>query len=219
MSELIDIFQNLDLSILTNRIIPILIALTVHELSHGLAAYALGDDTAKNMGRLTLNPIKHIDPVGLLMMFVFRFGWAKPVPVNPYNFKNPKAGMAYTAFAGPLSNFLLAALILIFQVPLIRAYLGGSMLADIALSTAVISVFLGVFNLLPIPPLDGSKIFISVLPDRQYQTVLQYERYGMFLLLALIWLGVFSGPLQVLMEGTLQLIIDFTGRISAFFFV
>ena len=214
-----NMIQNLDWSIFTHRIIPILIALTVHELSHGLVAYALGDDTAKNMGRLTLNPIKHIDPVGLLMMFVFRFGWAKPVPVNLYNFKNPKVGMAYTAFAGPLSNFLLATLILIFQVPLIRAYIGGSMLADIALSTALISVFLGVFNLLPIPPLDGSKILIGILPDRHHQAILQYERYGMFLLLALIWLGVLSGPLQVLMEGTLQVIIDFTGRISEFFFL
>ena len=219
MSEFMNIIQNLDWSIFTNRIIPILIALTVHELSHGLAAYALGDDTAKNMGRLTLNPIKHIDPVGLLMMFVFRFGWAKPVPVNLYNFKNPKIGMAYTAFAGPLSNFLLATLILIFQVPLFQALEGGSVLAGIAFSTALFSVFFGVFNLLPIPPLDGSKILIGVLPDRHHQTVLQYERYGVFLLLALVFFGVLTGPLLALMDGAFRFIIDFTGRISEFFFL
>ena len=219
MSEFMDIIQNLDLSIFTHRIIPILIALTVHELSHGLAAYALGDNTAKDMGRLTLNPIKHIDPVGLFMMFVFRFGWAKPVPVNLYNFKNPKMGMALTAFAGPLSNFLLATLILIFQVPLFQALEAGSVFAEIVFSTALISVFLGVFNLVPIPPLDGSKMLISVLPNRYYWNVLQYERYGVFLLLALVFFGVLTEPLFVLLGGTFQFITELTEGISEFFFL
>lgn len=211
-------FQGLDLSILTMRIIPILICLTIHELSHGAVAFALGDNTAKEQGRLTLNPIKHIDPVGLVFMFFFRFGWAKAVPVNMYNFKNPKFGMAITALAGPISNFLLAMLIFIFQLPLLTRYAGGSVVAEIILMTGVISVFLGVFNLLPIPPLDGSKIVNSLLPNRYYYRVLQYERYGMLLLLALVWLGVLAGPLQGLMDGALDLFLSITNPISRLLF-
>lgn len=218
MSEFIQVFQSLDFGIFTQRIIPILICLTIHELSHGAVAYALGDSTAKDQGRLTLNPIKHIDPMGLIFMFFFRFGWAKAVPVNMYNFKRPKRDMAMTALAGPLSNFLLASLIFIFQVPLITAYVGGNLLAEIVLMTGIISVFLGVFNLLPVPPLDGSKIVNSLLPNRYYYRVLQYERYGMFILLALIWFGVLSGPLQGLMDGALDFFLNLTRPISLLLF-
>ena len=118
-------FSRFDSSFFTTAllsVIPILVCLTVHELAHGVTAYALGDDTAKRMGRLTLNPIKHIDPFGFLVLLIAGFGWAKPVPVDMRRFRSPKFGMAITAIAGPLSNFLLTALILLFQVPIMRLF-------------------------------------------------------------------------------------------------
>ena len=180
------------------RVIPALICITFHELAHGYTAYRLGDRTAKDMGRLTLNPIKHIDIIGLLMMMFFRFGWAKPVPVNMYNFKRPKWYMAMTAIAGPLSNFILAIVVMALfglLITLLGGYfvLHGDMLllqtpgaGGIALTmlynTAFISVALAVFNLMPVPPLDGSKVLFSILPERAYVKLMRYERYGMILL-------------------------------------
>lgn len=202
MGGFADVFRGLDWSVVTTAllsVIPILICLTIHELAHGAAAFALGDDTAKRMGRLSVNPIRHIDPIGFLMLLVVRFGWAKPVPVDMRNFKNPKLGMAITALAGPLSNFLLAGLILLFQVPLFYLFIGGGAglyIAETLFLTAVISVFFGIFNLLPIPPLDGSKIAFAVLPDKQHNWLMRYERYGFILLIALIWLGFTAGPLR-----------------------
>ena len=203
------------------RVIPILICLTIHELAHGATAYALGDDTAKRMGRLTLNPIKHIDPVGFLMLLIARFGWAKPVPVDMRKFRRPKFYMAITAIAGPLSNFLLTALILLFQVPIIRLWNGGDVgrtAAELLVITAQISVFLGIFNLLPIPPLDGSKVLFAVLPDRQHYWLMRYERYGFFLLLALILFGVTTGPLHSAMNEMFSWIQELMWEPSRFLF-
>lgn len=179
-------------------VIPALICITFHELCHGLVAYKLGDDTAKNAGRLTLNPIKHIDIMGLLMMVVLKFGWAKPVPINMNNFKNPKSGMAITALAGPVSNLLLAAVVL-----LIFGFLGGptatskNVLLDMLLTTAYLSCMLAVFNIIPIPPLDGSKVLFSLLPERAYYRLMQYERYGMILLLIIVLTGSLNSFLTV----------------------
>ena len=149
-------------------VIPSLICITLHELSHGYVAYRLGDDTAKQAGRLTLNPIKHLDPVGLLMMLVFRVGWAKPVPVNMYRFKNPKRGMAVTALAGPVSNVLITLVFLLLYgalfVPLRSSSVGGYFLEMIEL-TAYMSLGLAVFNLIPLPPLDGSKVLFALMRD------------------------------------------------------
>jgi len=169
--------------------IPALLCITIHELAHGFAAYKLGDNTAKMMGRLTLNPIKHIDPIGLLMILFVGFGWAKPVPVNMRNFKNPKLGMAITALAGPLSNIILALIVLfIFRL---LPFSSQSLGMTIVLRTVFLSTSLAVFNMLPIPPLDGSKILFSVLSDRMYIKLMQYERYGMFILLFLMLSGRF----------------------------
>ena len=141
------------------RLAAVLLCLTVHESCHGLAAYALGDPTARREHRLSLNPLRHIDWFGLLMMFVAGFGWAKPVPVNPNYFKKPKQGMAVTALAGPVSNLLLAILLLLIARGVyVRAALTGSFSATwfaFLLDTASLSVGLGLFNLVPIPPLDG----------------------------------------------------------------
>ena len=195
-----ELFQALDVASLLNallRVAAVLLCLTVHETCHGLAAYALGDPTAKSMHRLSLNPLHHIDWFGLFMMLAAGFGWAKPVPVDPRYFKKPKEGMALTALAGPVSNFLLA-LLLIFISKLIYLYapytvVMGAVYTFCLYTAAPLSIGLGLFNLIPIPPLDGSKVVAVLLPNRAYRTLMRYERYGMLLLLALSLLGVFGG--------------------------
>jgi len=212
---LTDVFRNLDWSVLTEiltSIIPALICITFHELSHGYTAYLLGDTTAKDMGRLTLNPIKHIDVFGLLMMVLFKFGWAKPVPVNMHSFKRPKWYMAITAIAGPLSNIVLAVIVF-FIFGLLLTPLGGlgghgagTVILEIIYLTAYISIALAVFNLLPIPPLDGSKVLFSLLPERTYFKLMRYERYGIILLIVFISFdrifntNIFGGTIRQLTE-------------------
>ena len=199
------IWQGLDWSYLTDiliAIIPALICITFHETCHGLTAYALGDPTAKRAGRLSLNPMKHIDWMGLAMMVVFKFGWAKPVPVNMMNFKNPKRGMAVTALAGPVSNVLLSVVMLAVYGPLyILAAMGyGGEVLPVVLrmvsTTAYLSLALAIFNLIPIPPLDGSKVLYSVLSDRNYLKLMHYERYGMIIMLILVATGILGTPLS-----------------------
>ena len=183
-------------------VLPALVCITLHELAHGYVAYRLGDRTAKDAGRLTLNPIRHIDLLGLIMMVSFRFGWAKPVPVNMRNFKNPRLGMAITAAAGPVCNLALGAIFLFVYglawTPLIEA---DTALADAALralgTAAYLSLSLAVFNLLPVSPLDGSKVVFSFLSDNAYARLMRYERYGMLVLLALVWTGILGRPLSV----------------------
>ena len=180
-------------------IIPALICITFHELSHGFTAWRLGDNTAKDMGRLTLNPIKHIDIFGLIMMALFKFGWAKPVPVNMMSFKHPKRYMAITAIAGPASNILLAIVVMLIY-GLVVAPLStnpsemtaGTITMIMLYNTAYISVALAVFNLLPIPPLDGSKVLFSLVSDNLYYKLMRYERFGMILLIILITTNVFG---------------------------
>lgn len=176
-------------------VIPSLICITLHELSHGYVAYRLGDDTAKRAGRLTLNPLKHLDPVGLLMMLVFRVGWAKPVPVNMYRFKNPKRGMAITALAGPVSNVLLAIVFLFLYGVLFLPLKGSGIVLQMIYLTAYISIAFAIFNIIPISPLDGSKVLFSLLPSEQYDKLMHYERYGMLLLLVVVATGVLGKPL------------------------
>jgi Zn-dependent protease len=177
-------------------IIPALLCITFHELSHGFVAYKLGDNTAKNAGRLTLNPIKHIDILGLFMMVMFKFGWAKPVPINMNNFKKPKWGMAITALAGPVSNIILAALIMLIYgfvyLPLTNAGSFGETLTEMLLTTAYMSCALAVFNIIPISPLDGSKVLFSFLPEKAYYNLMRYERFGFVLLLVLVWADVMT---------------------------
>lgn len=195
MHILQSIWRGLDWSVLTSlllSVVPALICITLHELAHGYVAYRLGDDTAKRAGRLTLNPLRHIDIMGLLMMIVFKFGWAKPVPVNMWKFKNPKKGMAITAAAGPIAN-LLIALVFLFLYGFLFALLhrpGRSLnwLLEMLYITAYLSVALAIFNIIPIPPLDGSKVLFSCISDRSYTKLMYYERYGMIILLVLVLL-------------------------------
>ena len=192
-----ELLQALDVVSLMDAVLrtaAVLLCLTVHETCHGLAAYALGDPTAKSMHRLSLNPLHHIDWFGLAMMFAAGFGWAKPVPVDPRYFKKPKQGMAVTALAGPVSNFLLAVLLILISKA-IYLYAPYSAVWDAVFTfclytAAPLSIGLGLFNLLPIPPLDGSKVLGVLLPDEAYSKLMRYERYGILLLLALSLLGV-----------------------------
>ena len=197
------------------RVAAVFLCLTIHETCHGLAAYALGDPTAKRAHRLSLNPLRHIDWLGLLMMVVAGFGWAKPVPVNPNYFKKPKQGMAVTALAGPVSNLLLAILLLLFARGVyIRAALTGSFSTTwfaFLLDTASLSVGLGLFNLVPIPPLDGSKVLAVLLPDRAYSWLMRYERFGMLLLLAVISVGIGSNALDSAIRWTFTLLCRLVG--------
>lgn len=195
-----ELLQALDVVSLLDAVLrtaAVLLCLTVHETCHGLAAYALGDPTAKSMHRLSLNPLHHIDWFGLAMMFAAGFGWAKPVPVDPRYFKKPKQGMAVTALAGPVSNFLLAVLLILISkaIYLYAPYTAvwDTVFTFCLYTAAPLSIGLGLFNLLPIPPLDGSKAVAVLLPDRAYGTLMRYERYGMLLLLAMSFLGVSGG--------------------------
>ena len=178
--------------------LAVLIILAIHEYSHGYIAYKLGDNTAKNYGRLTLNPIKHIDPIGTICMIFFHVGWAKPVPINPRNFKNPKKDFAKVAISGPLSNIIMGFFsaflyLLIFAIFKDKAFTDGAFSLRLLQNALLfiylfhtINVGLGVFNLLPIPPFDGSRILNVVLPEKAYFAVMKHERK--IYLGVLVWL-------------------------------
>lgn len=213
MNVLLDYFRQLDWAGLTSfltQILAVLICLTVHEVSHGLAAYALGDPTAKGQRRLSFNPLRHLDFFGTLMMLMFGFGWAKPVPVDMRYFRRAKSGMAITALAGPISNILLAFLALIIaniMAPLAYVSPWAGHALNFFFMLASLSVGLGVFNLFPIPPLDGSKVLGSLLPDRLYYKVLQYERFGMLALVAVLWTGILDEPLHTALNFVMNLLL------------
>ena len=174
----------------------------------------MGDPTARRAHRLSLNPLRHIDWFGLLMMFAAGFGWAKPVPVNPNYFKKPKQGMALTALAGPVSNFLLALLTLLAARIFcdVAAYSETNQrILDFLLMVAVLSIGLGLFNLVPIPPLDGSKVLFAVLPDRAYDWLMRNERYGMLLFFALVFFDVGSNALSKTIQWVFDLFCRMVG--------
>lgn len=195
----------------------ILLALSVHETAHGYVAYKLGDPTAHSLGRLTLNPVKHLDPFGFLSMILFGFGWAKPVPINTRYFKKPKRDMALTGVAGPISNLLLA---LAFALAMKLFYLlvrPVSFPNETLLLMAVyfqsflyygiyMNVSLAIFNLLPIPPMDGSRLLFAVLPSNLYFKIMRYEQYIYIAVLVLLALGVLSPIISVLTKAVMKLI-------------
>ncbi|SDY89532.1 site-2 protease family protein [Tindallia californiensis] len=168
----------------------ILIGLTIHEFSHGYTAYLLGDDTARNQGRLTLNPVAHIDPVGFFMLIFAGFGWAKPVPINPYYFTDRRKGTFLVSIAGPLSNIVMAFLLTTLLGVLMRTVGTSFAVQRIILSAVSINLVLAVFNLFPIPPLDGSKILMSLFPSRFEETFYQIEQYSVIILMILLVFGV-----------------------------
>lgn len=192
-----------------SRCFVVFCCLPIHELAHGLMAYALGDRTAKNQGRLSLNPLAHLNPLGTIMIFLFGIGYANPVPINPRNFKNVKGGMALTALAGPSANLLMGFISVWGYYIFARVGAGNSFLYAVAmffLYAAQINVMLAVFNLLPIPPLDGSKIIAAVLPDKAYYKYMMYERYIMIALMLLLFIGVLDTPISFLTSVLMRFI-------------
>lgn len=183
----------------------VFVAFPFHECAHAFMAKRLGDTTAEQAGRLTLNPFAHIDLMGALAMFLFGIGWAKPVPVDVYKCKKvkPKMAMAITAIAGPLSNILLSLVVLIiykvlFYTVMINSNDTSMYYLQYALEAIIsINLYLAVFNLIPIPPFDGSRLFLSFLPERIYFKIMKYERFIMFGLLILLWTGILSLPLSI----------------------
>ena len=197
-------FRFLDDPVSLLYFIPIfLITIVIHELAHAYVAYRLGDPTAAAMGRLTLNPLRHLDPFGLIMLLVVGFGWAKPVPINPRNFRNEKAGMAMSALAGPVSNILMCiAGVIILNIIMIYSRNTNTYNSVITaaftffLQFSILNVWFATFNLIPIPPLDGSRIVNYFLPPRLSYYYSYVERYGFIILMALMYTGFLSGPLS-----------------------
>lgn len=194
-----------------------MVCIMFHEVSHGVVALKLGDPTAKNAGRLTFNPIRHIDLWGLLMMAIFKFGWAKAVPVDMRNFKHPVRDMAITAAAGPISNLVLAFFALCIRAGALYVnYRTGGLISGFVVEffeyVAILSVGLAVFNVIPIPPLDGSKVLNALLPKEVYYKILRYERYGFLVMILVLYSGILNTPLMVCRS----FLLNGLSRISAF---
>ncbi|MDR0947641.1 MAG: site-2 protease family protein [Ruminococcus sp.] len=194
------------------------ISLPVHEAAHAYAAFRLGDDTAKNQGRLTLNPLRHLDPLGSVLMIFVGFGWAKPVPINPNNFRNRKTGFAVSALAGPVSNLILAYLFMV----LLRIAAPSESLPDLVIwfvyYGVMLNIGLAVFNLLPIPPLDGSRIFSLVLPEKQYFKLMKFERVIFIVFFILLQTPLFDGVLAFLQQHTYNIMLRLTDWVNFLYF-
>lgn len=198
----------------------VLMALVLHEMAHGWAAYLLGDRTAKEQGRLSLDPLKHLDLIGTVCMLLGGVGWARPVPIDPRRFRirNQKLGMAITAIAGPLCNFLQAFLAAVIAY-LIR-WKGSGAFCETAVSflamLAVLNVGLGTFNLIPVPPLDGSRLLLPLLPDRAVSVLLKYERICGVVFLALIASGILDGSIDAVRDAVMDGILRAAWRTALF---
>lgn len=200
-------------TILTYAVIysALLISLILHENAHGLAALYMGDTTAKDSGRLSLNPFKHLSLLGTLSLFIFRFGWAKPVPINPYNFRKRKLGDFLVSISGILTNFLLAFIFLIIFDLVILKVDANPYLVLFVKSMVQYNVLLGVFNLIPLPPLDGSKIVMTFLPEKMAYKLLSIERYTNMILIALIFTGAISKVVLSMSDFVLKLMYGLLG--------
>ncbi|WFD08797.1 site-2 protease family protein [Tepidibacter hydrothermalis] len=187
----------------------ILMAISIHEFGHGYAAYILGDDTAKKSGRLSLNPLKHIDPIGFLMLIIVHFGWAKPVPINSNRFKHKRIGLFLVSIAGVICNIILA-IICIYLYKYELRYVNMYALNSIILSAVSINIGFAVFNLLPIPPLDGSKIILSILPNRLHYYYFKYEYIGSIILIVLMFtdnIRIVTSPIYNVINNLINIIL------------
>lgn len=204
-----------------SAIVVIFLTMPVHEFAHAFAANKLGDPTAKYLGRLSINPLKHIDWVGAACILLFGFGWAKPVPINSRYFRRGKTDVAITAFAGPLSNLVVAfaAMLLMFIFAAIfRQFVFIVYITAFLYYIAIININLAVFNLVPIPPLDGSKILAALLPNNVYYKLMQYERYLSIILMVLLYTGILSGPLSTVSDAIYSGFFSVLNAIFSIFF-
>ncbi len=199
MGFLTEFFQNYNYMLVPAALLTIIL----HEIAHGYTAYLLGDPTAKRQGRFSLNPLRHIDWLGLIMLVIFKMGWAKPVQVDIRYFRHPKRDFALTALAGPVMNFLLALISVLFLFIFAAFGISVDALTAFLVDLAIISIGLGLFNLIPIPPLDGSKVLGAFLPDRIYYQVLRFERYGMIVLFLVLYSGILDGARSTALSYTL----------------
>ncbi len=184
--------------------IILLVAFPIHECSHALVAKWLGDDTAEKQGRITINPIKHLDIWGTVLMLFAGFGWAKPVPINPNNFKKRKLGMALSSLAGPVSNLVLAYVSMILSKIFLFTNTSAE-LSTIFITSMFVNIGLAVFNLVPVPPLDGSRILLLILPEKLYFRIMKYENIIFIILFAVIYFGLLDKPLAFLQIKALEI--------------
>ncbi len=186
----------------------VLIAIILHEYAHGFVSWKLGDPTPKIDGRLSLNPLNHLDPIGTLCLLVFHMGWAKPVQINPNYYKNPKLGTVLVSLAGPVTNFIIA-----FVSMFGYFYFSEGSISYILVNLITINIGLGIFNLIPIPPLDGSKVLSAILPEKLYFGYMKYEKYCMIVLLVLLYLGFLSTPINWLNQKVINVMFDIVCKI------
>ncbi len=194
-------------------------AVPVHECAHAWVAEKMGDDTGRKQGRITLNPFVHLTLWGSLMMILVGFGWGKPVMVDSRNFKNPKKGMVLTSLAGPASNFIMAFLsMIVYKVLAFLSFAKDSstldMMATVFVYITLINISLAVFNFLPIPPLDGSKIFNAILPEKWYFTIMKYENFIFIALIILVYSGLLDTPLSFLQDKVIDVMLFLTGWVD-----
>lgn len=212
-----------DLKTALALLIAVMLSMSIHEMAHGLVSYWFGDPTAKIRGRLSLNPFAHIDWAGLVCLLFFGFGWAKPVPIDPSYYKDQKAGIIWTSFAGPVANFLLS-FVCLFIYMLLSVFASsfaqsgfGSLIIEILNDTAVISAGFGIFNLIPIPPLDGAKIFWAFLPDRDYYRMMAGSQWTTLIFIFLIASGVLNQPLGMMRQTLLNWMLQACAAIIGLF--
>ena len=213
---------NLNFENILCLVIAVVLAMSIHEMAHGLVSYWLGDPTAKIQGRISLNPFAHIDWLGVLCLLLFGFGWAKPVPIDARYYKVRKTGIIWTSFAGPFANFLLAfvCIFLYFVVlrfmPEFALSTVGNFITLLLSKSAMLNVGFGLFNLIPVPPLDGSKILFAFLPDEQYYRFIEGSPFLMLILIFLIYMNVLSAPLAMLQSNILQFFINISTMLLGF---
>ena len=221
------IFQNglsfaQNITLIAVMLITVFFSMTLHECAHGYVSYLQGDDTAKRAGRLTLNPIKHIEPLGAICMIFCGFGWAKPVPINPRRYSNPKKGTAITAVAGPIINLtvgisttaLLTVFVWLYEtglyagLPLLR-YMSISAYETVYTALYIVlyyNLLFAVFNMLPLPPFDGSRLLLAVLPSKYYFGIMRYEKLIMLLIFLMLWTGMFTGVFEAFVDAIITVV-------------